>query len=124
LSTQEQNQFAQAYYGAATQVIKPKSNKGYYYDINSLYPYAMKKPMPVGKSRPYAVSKALENLFGIALGTVKVPKHIKYPSLPHRKTIKGVPKLIFPHGSWTGYYWAAELQYAATQGCDIKLIKA
>lgn len=36
-----------AYYGGATDYYKGYGKKLYYYDINSLYPYAMCKPMPL-----------------------------------------------------------------------------
>ena len=39
-----------AYYGGHVDVYKPKGEKLYYYDVNSLYPYIMKTfPMPGGK---------------------------------------------------------------------------
>jgi len=36
-----------AYYGGRNEVFTPllKNKKAYYYDVNSLYPYAMLKPM-------------------------------------------------------------------------------
>jgi hypothetical protein len=30
-----------AYYGGIVDVYKPEMKEGYYYDVNSLYPYAM-----------------------------------------------------------------------------------
>lgn len=36
------------YYGGHSDVYKPRIKNGYYYDYNSLYPFAMKKfPMPI-----------------------------------------------------------------------------
>jgi hypothetical protein len=37
-----------SYYGGHTEVYKNKIENGYYYDINSQYPYAMLNNMPVG----------------------------------------------------------------------------
>jgi hypothetical protein len=36
----------QAYYGGVTEVYKPYGKNLYYYDVNSLYPFAALNPMP------------------------------------------------------------------------------
>ena len=39
----------EAFYGGSTQLVKSDMLKGYYYDVNSLYPAMMLKPLPVEK---------------------------------------------------------------------------
>jgi hypothetical protein len=40
------NDIKKAYYGGVTEVYKPYGKNLYYYDVNSLYPYAALNPMP------------------------------------------------------------------------------
>ena len=40
------NDIKQAYYGGITEVYKPYGENFYYYDVNSLYPFASLNDMP------------------------------------------------------------------------------
>ena len=123
-SKRMQNLISKAYYGAHTAVYIPYGEKLYYYDINSLYPFCMLKTMPVGTPKKYDVTKGLKNLFGFALVKVEVPKSLNIPVLPLYVKIEGTDKLVFPTGSFKGYYFSEELKYAESLGCKIHLIDA
>jgi len=41
----------QSYFGGLTNIFKPKSEKCYYYDVNSLYPYSMLNYMPINEPK-------------------------------------------------------------------------
>ncbi len=123
-SKKMQNLISKAYYGAHTAVYIPYGEKLYYYDINSLYPFCMLKAMPVGTPKKYDATKGLNDLFGFALVKVKVPQTLNIPVLPVYATIEGEERLIFPTGTFKGYYFSEELKYAESLGCKIKLIEA
>lgn len=70
------NNFRDAYCGGIADVYRPHlMGKGYYYDVNSLYPTAMCNSMPVGP--PTQVSMTPNHLqsdfFGSLRATVKYP---------------------------------------------------
>jgi hypothetical protein len=62
-------------------VYKPVIESGYYYDVNSLYPFAMKKVMPTGV--PTYVLKPL-TFYGFCRATVFVPVGTDVPFLLHK----------------------------------------
>lgn len=109
-----------SYTGGSVDVYKPKpsSNKKVYrYDVNSLYPYAMKQyPMPVNDPT-YFEGDILQNYdpenkpFGIFEVYIIAPSQIKYPLLQQRvKTGKfKFPRTVACIGSWTGVYLSDEL---------------
>lgn len=124
LSKRMQNLISKACYRAHTAVYVPYGQNLYYYDINSLYSYCMLKPMPVGSPKRYNIQNGLDKLFGFTLAKVTIPIDLKIPVLPLYIKIKGVEKLIFPTGTFKGYYFSEELKYAKSLGCHIKLIDA
>lgn len=113
----------QSYKGSNVSVYKPYGENLYAYDINSLYPFCMQKPMPVGTPKPYNTSKGLEGLFGFAEAEVSCPSDLKIPVLPLKVSINGSEKLIFPTGTFKGIFFSEELKYAQTLGYSIKLIR-
>lgn len=124
LSDQHYNFIKKAYKGANVSVYKPYGEHLYAYDINSLYPYVMKKPMPVGTPKPYDISKGLGGLFGFAEAVVICPSELKIPVLPMKAKINGSEKLIFPTGEFRGVFFSEELKYAESLGYKITLVKA
>jgi hypothetical protein len=124
LSIRMQNLISKAYYGANTSVYKPFGVKLYYYDINSLYPFCMLRTMPVGSPKYYNIKYGLHNLFGFALAKVTCPTDLNIPVLPVYLKIKGTDKLVFPTGTFKGYYFSEELKYAEKLGYKIELLQA
>jgi hypothetical protein len=97
-----------AYYGGATDIYKAYGKNLYYYDVNSLYPHAMMKPMPHKVS--YFIkdmsSIKLEDFFGFCEAKITTPENIIRPLLPLRVNAR----TIFPVGTWTGTYFSEELK--------------
>jgi hypothetical protein len=100
-----------AYYGGAVDVYRPIGSLIHYYDCNSLYPTAMKCPMPVG-TPIHSKIKDLNKIFGYVKATIKTPDNIYTPVLPVKVVIDNAVSLTFPKGTWTGWYFSEELKYA------------
>jgi len=115
------NFIRKAYLGGSTDYYKAYGENLKYYDINSLYPMAMKKPMPfeIIKNHSDLSNVKLEDFFGFCLAEIECPKDIKIPLLPHK--FEG--KTIFPTGQWTSVYFSEELKAVKPHGYKINLIK-
>jgi hypothetical protein len=76
-----------AYYGGVVEVFKNEGFNLNYYDVTSLYPFAMLNDMPTGNSI-FSTDPNLNNYFGIVFVTVDTsgldPKYSNYPLLPHK----------------------------------------
>ena len=108
-----------SYYGGATAYYIKHAVFVYYYDVNSLYPFAMMKDLPLKPLRWVDNSVKLEDFFGFALVKVYCPVTIKKPILPFRYK----NKTIFPTGSWVGVYYSEELKAVSKYGYKIEIIK-
>jgi len=138
------NYIKKSYTGGSVDVFKPTSitydkktlfssnntsnKKTYRYDVNSLYPFAMKNyPMPSG-SPIYFEGDILktwdkkEKPYGIFEVEVNSPLDIKIPLLQTRVKLKnGTTRTIAPIGNWTGFYFSDELYNAAKFGYTFKI---
>jgi len=110
-----------SYYGGGTDVYKGFCKLVYYYDVNSLYPYAMLNSMPYNliKFHKNMDNIKLDNFFGFIEVEVLCPLDMKRPVLPYHN--KG--KTIYPVGSWKGVYFSEELKAVTKLGYTFKLIK-
>lgn len=107
--------YRQAYYGGRTEVFNLNKIKNvYYYDINSSYPASMMLEYPDLKSW---VNKPDLDYEGITYCKIEHP-YMYYPVLPFRGD-----KLIFPVGTWQGWYCNNELRYAISQGIKVTPIR-
>lgn len=120
LKGSEDNFIRNSYFGGATDYYKAYIKNGYYYDVNSLYPFAMLKPMPHKIIKYYKdlSNIKLENFFGFCLAEITTPKQNLKPLLPYKH--KG--KTIFPTGSFIGVYFSEELKAVQSRGYQITLI--
>ena len=73
----------QAYFGGRVELFKNYGENLYLYDVNSLFPYAMKKVMPGGHMWRSTDSN-LDNYFGVCFVSVNVPHETYNPILPFR----------------------------------------
>ena len=112
-----------AYYGGGTDIYKAYGKNVYYYDVNSLYPYAMLKDMPyniLNNGKMINLSnRKLNSFFGFALVKIHCPKEMLRPVLPFH--LDG--KTIYPTGTWEGVYFSEELKAVEKLGYEIALIK-
>lgn len=113
------NEFFNSYYGGRVEAFKIGKLKAYKYDINSMYPYAMKNcvfPNPKYLKKKWNIPpKLLLYLLKRNEGLAKVlisHKKSKIGYLPYRKD----GKLIFPVGNFTGIWNFNELRYALEKG--------
>jgi hypothetical protein len=103
-----------AYHGGRVEVFKRESANIHAYDVNSMYPYVMRLPMPV----EYAGIrlKLLSKDFGFIEATVFVPETY-IPCLPVR-----LEKLYFPTGTLRKFWTSEELIAAEIKGVRIQKI--
>jgi len=119
----------QGYFGGGTDVYKAYGKLLHYYDVNSLYPFAMLNDMPheliLGKDGmkyggiQYLQNRSLDSFFGFAEAHIDCPTNMKRPVLPFHKD----GKTIYPVGTWKGVYFSEELKAVAKLGYKITLIK-
>jgi hypothetical protein len=104
-----------SYFGGATDYYKAHGEDLHYYDVNSLYPYAMLKPMPLNLIKVHKNISQLQlrsesdtnfnNFFGFVKCKVTTPNTLK-PVHP----FKYQGKTIFPTGTWIGTYFSEEIK--------------
>jgi hypothetical protein len=121
LLTNAEDQFVRAaYLGGATDYYKAIGKKLYWYDINSLYPYAMLEPVPykiIDKHNDLSNVK-VSDFKGFVKARVTCPDNIVNPIV----ACKHEGRTIYPRGSWIGVYFADYLAKAETYGYKIELI--
>lgn len=105
-----------SYYGGRTEAFYRGviTGKKYYYDVNSLYPNEMRKRL---YPNPNTLKEGINLLKeGFTLCVCTCPKYLFYPLLP----LKIDFKLLFPVGTFTGWYNNNELRKAIELGYKIK----
>ena len=111
-----------SYYGGRTETFKRGTFKNVYcFDINSLYPSVMLEDMPDPNTSYYnelGDMYHIENMEGVSFVKVHVPD-MYMPPLPMHKD----DKLLFPIGTFTGFYNHNELRNAMKYGVTILDIK-
>jgi len=93
----------------------------YYYDINSLYPYAaINVPLNFSNTElePLGIEKMEQGYTGFLGVRFKFPDQEMHPCLPVRGLINGFPKLAFPL-SGISYCTTEEIALAFKKGVDI-----
>lgn len=106
LSRNLDSKFREAYLGGIVDVYRPHlEGKGYYYDINSLYPTAMCKPMPVGQPLiikefdPYSLNSSFFGFVDFTITSNGANPNASYIGL---LPIKWKGRLICPQGTFRG----------------------
>lgn len=114
-----------SYFGGATDYYKGYGENLHYYDVNSLYPFAMLKPMPLELKKVHVNMNGwsivdFESFFGFVECNVETPDNIKIPILP----FKHRGKTIFPIGKWRATYFSEEIKAAIKLGYKIETTAA
>jgi DNA polymerase type B, organellar and viral len=109
------------YYGGGTDYYKAYETNLKYYDVNSLYPNAMKNPMPLKliKFHKNMSNINLREFFGYIEVEVTCPTSMLKPILPFKMD----GKTIYPVGTWRGIYFSEELKAVEHLGYQFKLIR-
>jgi hypothetical protein len=120
LTNSEDNFVRDAYLGGATDFYMAEGENIYWYDVNSLYPYAMLEPVPykiIDKHNDLSSVK-VSDFKGFVKAKVTCPENIVNPIV----ACKHEGRTIYPRGSWIGTYFADYLAKAETYGYKIELI--
>ena len=110
-----------SYKGGIVDVYKPYLEKGYQYDVNSLYPYVMSTfEMPVNRwiygNAEFELNFNIQTFFGfIEVDVISPDSYMPFLPFSHDKL-----GLITPTGSWSGIYFSEEIKYALTLGYSFK----
>lgn len=106
----------EAYTASRVENIQAHIDDGFYYDVNSSFPYAMTYPCP----GPYRglLSRLPSHEYYIARVRVTVPDTY-LPPLPYRHG----PRIFFPVGTWEGWYNGVDLQLLEKEGGCIEQVK-
>lgn len=109
-----------SYKGGIAEVYKPFMNRGYCYDVNSLYPSMMlTEKFPVGKGK-FVKGEDIDINSFIGFIECKVISDKDLDFLTYRHPEKG---LITPKGEWIDVYFHKEIIKAIDLGYKIKFIK-
>jgi hypothetical protein len=118
--------FRKAYCGGIVDVYKPHLlGEGFYYDVNSLYPTAMCRPMPVGMPTPVIITPLEFNqgqFFGFVEATVMSPGSDTNPGYIGLLPIRHEGKLVCPGGTFKGFFFSEELRFALNNGYTLDSI--
>jgi hypothetical protein len=119
--TERVDWYRKGYYGGRTECffIGSKSGDIEYFDVNSMYPYAMLGDFPDLWTLKYTKAPRLDGMYGMAEAEVEAPLDMVFPLLPVR--IEG--KLVFPVGRWKAIYTVLELRAARDAGYNIRPIE-
>jgi hypothetical protein len=110
-----------SYFGGATDYYKAYGKNLHYYDVTSLYPFAMCKPLPgtIKKKHKTNAEIKLNDFFGFIKCEITIDSNILKPMVP----FKYEGKTIFPTGKITGIYFSEEIKaFSKLEGYKIKII--
>ena len=111
--------FRKGYFGGRTEVYQLRG-EGWYWDVNSSYPFSMKKPMPIGEMEVTGENEDFSKYtngewVGFVQCTVEVPEKCYLPPLP----LYTGGKLKFPVGRFSGTWDWVELECLSRVGGKI-----
>lgn len=125
------NDLVNAFFGGHCDVYIPSSSDKniYCYDVNSLYPYAMKTSLfptklltyfigDISKDNYYNNLLLEKKVLGIFKVKVQAPLSLKHPILP----IKTGDTTVYGVGTWTGWYFSEEINLAKNLGYNFEIL--
>lgn len=134
LSGQIAKDIRQSYTGGAVDMYIPENKinkegvKIYKYDVNSLYPSAMKfmkeLDMPIGKPTLFYgnIRKVDPNAFGFFYCKIVAPDNLKHPIIQtHVKVNKGI-RTMAPLGQWEDMLFSKEMDNAMKYGYKFEIL--
>jgi hypothetical protein len=120
--------FRKGYYGGRTEIFNMYAHETdgpyYDYDVNSMYPSVMRDNLyPISRPRraTFTSKDDIEEKVGIAHCRVRSPD-INIPLLPYHQPL--TRKLLFPIGSWEGFYDFSFIVKARELGYTMDIIRA
>jgi hypothetical protein len=115
------NLIRNSYFGGSTDYYKHYGENLKHYDVNSLYPHAMKNPMPLNFLGVFLPGQLdWNNIFGFVECIIKTPKELKIPLLPFKDS-DGLT--IHPLGIFKGTYFSEELKAVMKYGYEVEILK-
>jgi hypothetical protein len=119
------NDIKLSYTGGSTEMFKPFGKNIFRYDVNSLYPYAMKNnPMPIGNITLFEgnILEIDPNAYGFFKCIITAPKDIKHPIIQTKfETGNGI-RTISPLGTWTDMIFSEEMFNAIKFGYKFEIL--
>jgi len=109
-----------AYFGGNVDAYINKMNKGYYYDMNSQYPFAMLNDMPIGN--PILSNDTnLDNYFGFVYGEITAPDYerLRVPYIQIKDDKSDIVNC--PRGTFSRMIFSEEMKEALKDGYSIKI---
>jgi hypothetical protein len=98
-----------AYFASRVEVFRKKVDHGYYYDINSSFPFAMTKACP---GRVLDIGRAIPD-YGIYMADVEIEVPEDYlPPIPTRME----NRLFFPTGRWRTWLMSTDIELLLKNG--------
>jgi hypothetical protein len=119
------NDIKLSYTGGSTDMFKPFGENIYRYDVNSLYPYAMKSnPMPIGNITFFEgdILQYINNPFGFFKCEITAPKYLKHPILKTKFDTGNGIRTLSPLGTWTDMIFSEEMFNAIKYGYKFKIL--
>jgi len=86
-------------------------------DVNSMYPYAMSKKLPVGNPT-FKTEKNIENYYGIIYVKVNTNNINSIGLAP----VRVENKIIYPNGKFEGWYWSEEVKSWIQHGYTVDVM--
>jgi len=109
-----------SYFGGNVNVFINKIDKGYYYDMNSQYPYAMLNDMPIGNPT-FSNDTNLDNYFGFVYGEITAPdvNTLRVPYIQYRDD--KTDNVNCPRGKFSRMIFSEEIKEALKDGYSMKI---
>jgi hypothetical protein len=106
----EYNLIKPSYFGGSVQLYTNNGHNLYYYDVNSLYPYVMLKPLPekyISTIKNVDVTEFIDkNYFGFIDCEIEIPDSVNRPQVP----VRHEGSVIYPTGHIKGRYFSEEVK--------------
>jgi len=109
-----------SYYGGNVNVFINKIDHGYYYDMNSQYPFAMLNDMPIGN--PILSNDTnLDNYFGFVYGEITAPDYntLRVPYIQMKDDNSDITNC--PRGSFSRMIFSEEIKQGLKDGYTMKV---